>query len=73
MNLRGLRGANIHKVIPGMIVSFHHYETRGDQRIRTRIDVLQIVYDTDNKLSKKTLTEEEAPIRLPSKDDYSDF
>lgn len=73
MNLRVLRGANIHKVIPGMIVSFHHYETRGEQRIRTRIDVIQIVYDTDNNLSKKTLTEEEAPIKLPSKDDYSDF
>ena len=73
MNLRGLRGANIHKVIPGMVVSFHHYETRGEQRIRTRIDVIQVVYDTDNNLSKKTLTEEEAPIRLPSKEDYSDF
>lgn len=73
MNLRGKRAINLHKVIPGMIVSFHHFESRGDDRIRTRIDVIQMVYDTDNKLQKKTLTEEDAPIRMPSRDSFSDL
>lgn len=66
VNLRGGRSVTLHRVVPGMIVSFHHYADEGGlHRSRTSIDATRISYDDNNELVFETLSEEDALFNMP--------
>lgn len=65
VNLRGGRSASLHSVIPGMIVSFHHYSHDDNMKERYRIDAVRMVYDDNGQLSVEILSESEALFAMP--------
>lgn len=65
IKLRGGRSITLHKIIPGMIVSFHHYVNEDGYRDRERIDAVKIFYDNDNNAVYESVDEEEALFRMP--------
>lgn len=67
-NLRGPRKICIHKVIPGMIISLHHYETKGGVSERVGIYVHKIIYDDDNNVASLRLPEKAGMVKIPNED-----
>lgn len=65
VNLRGGRSASLHSVIPGMIVSFHHYSQEDGMKERYRIDAVRMVYDENGQLSLEILSEADALFAMP--------
>lgn len=66
VNLRGGRSVTLHSVVPGMIVSFHHYGDDGNgYRVRTSIDAMRIDYDDEGEMIFEQMTEEDALFNLP--------
>ncbi len=69
INLRGPRQIHIHRVIPGMIVTFHHYSTvMGDSN---RVEVLpyKVFYDDNGRIAMKALDEKFGMYNLPNEED----
>ena len=65
-NLRGGRSVTIHSIVPGMIISFHHYsEDPSGFRSRDRIDAVRVIFDEDNDVVFETLSEEDALFNMP--------
>lgn len=65
-NLRGGRSITLHKIIPGMIVSFHHFTYEDGYRERQRIDALKILYNEENQAVYEKVSEEDALFRMPA-------
>lgn len=65
-NLRGGRSISMHKIIPNMIISFHHYRVVDDSRERYRIDAVKITYDSQGHAVCERVPEEEALIKMPA-------
>lgn len=66
IKLRGYRSVSLHRIIPGMIVSFHHYAGEGDHRDRTQIDAGRIVYDDSGEAVFVPTSEEDAMFSMPN-------
>lgn len=65
VNLRGGRSISIHSVVPGMIVSFHHFNGEGGRRTRERIDAIRVSYDSHGELLFEAMAEEDALFPIP--------
>lgn len=65
VTLRGGRSVALHKIIPGMIVSFHHYQVEDGNQERYRIDALRINYDENGTAGYEALPESEALFNMP--------
>lgn len=68
VNLRGGRSITLHKIIPGMIVSFHHFISEDGYRERYKIDAVRVLYDKSNQAYCERVSEEEALVRMPDVD-----
>ena len=66
--LRGKREVTLHSVIPGMIVAFHHYETRNGVSTRTKIDVSRVVFERGH-LAFERLPESYGMVEMPTRGD----
>lgn len=66
VNLRGGRSVSIHSVIPGMIVSFHHYNGDGTGfREREAIYATRVSFDGENQIQFEKMSEEDALFNMP--------
>lgn len=66
VTLRGARSVALHKIIPGMIVSFHHYRVDNGHQERYQIDALRVGYSDNGKAGYEVLPESEALFNMPS-------
>lgn len=66
VNLRGGRSVSLHTIVPGMIVSFHHYNDESSGfRTRNRIDATRVVYDENGEVVFEAMSEEDALFNMP--------
>lgn len=65
IKLRGYRSVSLHRIIPGMVVSFHHYAGEDDHRDRVRIDAGKVVYDDNGDAVFVPTSEEDALFAMP--------
>lgn len=65
INLRGARSLSVHRVVPGMLVSFHHWDNSSSGRERTRIDVQKIVYNENGEIDCLSMPEEYGLVAMP--------
>lgn len=65
--LRGRRSVALHKAVPGMIVSFHHYTNHKGIRDKLRIDVKRVSYDNHGYLMSEPLSEKYALFEMPKR------
>lgn len=65
ISLNGPRQVHLHRVVPGMILSFHHYTTKGGQSQRVSINAMKIVYDSNNQIFCESVGEEYAMFNIP--------
>lgn len=69
VNLRGGRSISVHRVVPGMVASLHHYVGDGSGfRERQRIDAVRIAYDWHGKIVFTPLSESDALFNTPIMD-----
>lgn len=65
-NLRGGRSVSIHSVVPGMIISFHHYNGDGTGfREREAIHATRVSFDEENQIQFEKMSEEDALFNMP--------
>lgn len=69
LQLRNNRGLYIHEIIPGMIISFHHYETKDGNSNRYKIDAVKVVYDSNSNVAIEKLPESAAAFNMPRAED----
>lgn len=68
-NLDGKRQIHLHRVVPGMIVSFHHFVTKGGSSERKNIFATQLYYDETNELCQQRVDLDQSLINLPDEED----
>lgn len=66
IKLRGYRSVSLHRIIPGMVVSFHHYAGDDTNRDRIRIDAGRVVYDDNGEAVFVPTGEEDALFAMPN-------
>lgn len=70
VNLRGGRSVSVHRVVPGMIASFHYFTGDGTSfREREAIHATRISFDSDNQLQFEKMSEEDALFNMPADED----
>lgn len=65
LNLRGPRSLAIHSILPGMMVSFHFYESDDGFKNRYKIIAKKIDYNSDGEPVIIEADESEAAVRMP--------
>ena len=65
-SLRGGRSVTLHRVIPGMLVSLHHFRTENGRAERSSIDVCKMMYDDYDELYFEKMPESYGFIDIPT-------
>lgn len=70
--LRGNRQVIVHRAVPGMIITFHHYEGEAGIHERTAMNVVRLVFD-NGQLKIERLPEAMGIMDMPGTKQNRDF